>query len=110
MYGNRCSFWEDGYYFGTWDGTTASTSETTDAEIVKVGAGTTLTAYAQQYDNTKISTKDGICIHPRWSQDFENAETYAAQFSGGTVASTPFETSASSGEYIATPDQSERTI
>ncbi|MBE6382645.1 MAG: hypothetical protein E7049_06500 [Lentisphaerae bacterium] len=104
------SFWEDGYYFGTWDGTTASTSETTDAEIVKVGAGTTLAAYAQQYDNTKISTKDGICIHPRWSQDFESAETYAAQFSGGTVASTAFGTSASSGGFIATPDQSERTI
>jgi autotransporter-associated beta strand protein len=104
------SFWEDGYYFGTWDGTTASTAETTDAEIIKVGAGTTLAAYAQQYDNTKISTKDGICIHPRWSQDFENAETYAAQFSGGTVASTAFGTSESSYNLKGTVTQAERTI
>ena len=104
------SFWEDGYYFGTWDGTTASTAETTDAEIIKVGAGTTLAAYAQQYDNTKISTKDGICIHPRWSQDFENAETYTAQLSGGTVASTAFGTSESSYDLKGTVTQAERTI
>lgn len=104
------SFWEDGYYFGTWDGTTASTAETTDAEIIKVGAGTTLAAYAQQYDNTKISTKDGICIHPRWSQDFENAETYTAQFSGGTVASTAFGTGESSYNLKGTVTQAERTI
>ena len=104
------SFWEDGYYFGTWDGTTASTAETTDAEIIKVGAGTTLAAYAQQYDNTKISTKDGICIHPRWSQDFENAETYTAQLSGGTVASTAFGTGESSYNLKGTVTQAERTI
>ena len=104
------SFWEDGYYFGTWDGTTASTAETTDAEIIKVGAGTTLAAYAQQYDNTKISTKDGICIHPRWSQDFENAETYTAQFSGGTIASTAFGTSESSYNLKGTVTQAVRTI
>ena len=104
------SFWEDGYYFGTWDGTTASTAETTDAEIIKVGAGTTLAAYAQQYDNTKISTKDGICIHPRWSQDFENAETYTAQFSGGTVASTAFGTGESSYNLKGTVTRAERTI
>ena len=104
------SFWEDGYYFGTWDGTTASTAETTDAEIIKVGSGTTLAAYAQQYDNTKISTKDGICIHPRWSQDFENAETFANEFSGGTVASTAFGTSESSYNLKGTVTQAERTI
>ena len=104
------SFWEDGYYFGTWDGANASTTETTDAEIIKVGAGTTLAAYARQYDNTKISTKDGICIHPRWSQDFENAETYTAQFSGGTVASTAFGTGESSYNLKGTVMQAERTI
>lgn len=104
------SFWEDGYYFGTWDGANASTTETTDAEIIKVGAGTTLAAYARQYDNTKISTKDGICIHPRWSQDFENAETFANEFSGGTVASTAFGTSESSYNIKGTVTQAERTI
>ena len=104
------SFWEDGYSFGTWDGTTASTTETTDAEIVKVGEGTTLAAYAQQYDNSKVTVKEGYCIHPRWSQDFENAETYAAQFSGGTVASTAFGTSESSYELKGTVGQAERTI
>ena len=104
------SFWEDGYYFGTWDGANASTTETTDAEIIKVGAGTTLAAYAQQYDNTKISTKGGICIHPRWSQDFENAETFANEFSGGTVASTAFGTSESSYALKGTVTQAARTI
>ena len=104
------SFWEDGYSFGTWDGTTASTTETTDAEIVKVGEGTTLAAYAQQYDNSKVTVKEGYCIHPRWAQDFENAETYAAQFSGGTVASTAFGTSESRYELKGTVGQAERTI
>ena len=104
------SFWEDGYYFGTWDGANASTTETTDAEIIKVGSGTTLTAYAQQYDNSKVMVKDGVCIHPHWSQDFENEATYLAQFSGGTVASTAFGTGESSYNLKGTVTQAERTI
>ena len=104
------SFWEDAYCFGTYDGANASTTEATDAEIVKVGAGTTLAAYARQYDNSKVTVKEGYCIHPRWSQDFEDASTYTAQFSGGTVASTAFGTGASSYALRGTVTQAERTV
>ena len=104
------SFWEDGYYFGTLDGDATSTVEATDAEIVKVGEDTTLAAYAHQYDNSKVKVREGYCIHPRWQQDFEDAETYANEFSGGTVASTAFGTGESSYALKGTVAQAERTI
>ena len=104
------SFWEDGYYFGTYDGTTASTTETTDAEIIKVGDGTMLTAYAQQYDNSKVKVKEGFFFHQPWKQDFEDAETFVNEFSGGTVASKAFGTSESSYALKGTVTQAERTI
>ncbi len=106
------SLWEDGYYFGTYDIDTGATSvsETTDAKIIKTGAATTLWAYAKQFDNNNLIVKRGYCVHERWTQDFEDAATYTAQITGGTVKSDAFGTSEAAYALKGTVDQAERTI
>ncbi|MBO6167309.1 MAG: autotransporter-associated beta strand repeat-containing protein [Kiritimatiellae bacterium] len=106
------SLWEDGYYFCTYDIDTGATSvsETTDAKIIKTGAATTLWAYAKQFDNNNLIVKRGYCVHERWTQDFEDAATYTAQITGGTVKSDAFGTSEAAYALKGTVDQAERTI